>query len=152
RLEIVARFGVGYDGVDLTAAAARRIVVTNTPDVLTEEVADTAIGLLLMTVRQLSAAERFLRAGKWMGQHFPVSPLTLGDRPGGIFGMGGIGAAVARRLEAMLVPVAYHNRRPRPDVPYRYHASLGELAAAVDTLIVTAPGGAATRHQVDARI
>jgi lactate dehydrogenase-like 2-hydroxyacid dehydrogenase len=151
-LEVVSSFGVGYDGIDVSAAARRGIVVANTPDVLTEEVADTALGLLLMTVRQLSAAERFLRSGAWLERPFPVSPLTMRDRSVGIIGLGRIGLAIARRLDAMLVPVAYHNRRPRNDVPYRFHASLLEMAQATDTLIVAVPGGAETRRIVDATI
>jgi lactate dehydrogenase-like 2-hydroxyacid dehydrogenase len=153
RLEVVASFGVGYDAIDADAAARRGVIVTNTPDVLTEEVADIAIGLLIMTVRDLPAAERHLRAGNWGARKgFPLSPQTLRDRTAGILGLGRIGMAIARRLDAMLVPVAYHNRRPRPDVPYRYFGDLRSLAAAVDTLIVVAPGGAATHHLVDATI
>src|ERR1700736_979868 len=132
KLEIVANFGVGYDGIDLTAAASRGIVVTNTPDVLTEEVADTALGLILMTVRELSAAERYLRAGNWVRQgNYPVTA-TLRDRTVGIVGLGRIGMAVARRLDAMRVPVVYHTRRPRADVGYRHFPTLGAMAEAVD--------------------
>jgi len=152
-LEIVASFGVGYDSIDAKAAAARGIVVTNSPDVLTEEVADTAVGLLIMTVRELSAAERHLRAGLWAaGRGYPVSRLTLRGRTAGILGLGRIGIAIARRLEAMGITVAYHNRTPRPAVPYRYYGSLIEMAARVDTLIVAVPGGAITRHMVDAAV
>jgi lactate dehydrogenase-like 2-hydroxyacid dehydrogenase len=152
-LEIVASFGVGYDGIDVETAAARGIVVTNTPDVLTEEVADATVGLLLMTVRELSAAERFLHSGAWAaGRGYPVTPQTLRDRTVGIVGLGRIGMAVARRLDAMLVPVAYHNRRPRTDVAYRYFADLPAMANDVDTLIVVVPGGAETRHMIDATV
>lgn len=152
KLEIVANFGVGYDGIDLAAAAARGIVVTNTPDVLTEEVADTTLGLLLMTVRELSAAERYLRAGKWVANGpYPLTG-TLRDRRVGIAGLGRIGLAVARRLDAMAVPVVYHARRPKPAVPYPYFADLHAMAVDVDTLICILPGGEATRNQIDARI
>ena len=152
KLEIVANFGVGYDGIDLAAAAARGIVVTNTPDVLTEEVADTALGLLLMTVRELSAAERYLRAGKWAASGpYPLTG-TLRDRRVGIAGLGRIGLAVARRLDAMAVRVVYHTRQPKPDVPYPYFADLHAMAVDVDTLICILPGGEATRNQIDARI
>jgi len=152
KLEIVANFGVGYDGIDVAAAAARGIVVTNTPDVLTEEVADTALGLLLMTVRELSAAERHLRAGKWAASGpYPLTG-TLRDRRVGIVGLGRIGLAVARRLDAMAVPVVYHARHARADAPYPYFADLHAMAVDVDTLISILPGGEATRNQIDARI
>src|SRR5690606_35065924 len=103
-LEIIANFGVGYDGIDLKACAERGVVVTNTPDVLTEEVADTTIGLLLMTVRELSAAQQHVREGKWTNGPFRLSPATMRDRTVGIVGLGRIGLAVARRLDAMQVP------------------------------------------------
>jgi lactate dehydrogenase-like 2-hydroxyacid dehydrogenase len=107
-----------------------------------------------MTVRELSAAERHLRSGAWAaGRGYPVTPHTLRDRTAGILGLGRIGMAIARRLEAMLVPVAYHNRRPRNDAPsYRFYGDLGAMAADVDTLIVVVPGGAETRHMVDAAV
>jgi lactate dehydrogenase-like 2-hydroxyacid dehydrogenase len=150
-LEIVANFGVGYDGIDLKHAAARGIVVTNTPDVLTEEVADTALGLLLMTVRELSAAERYLRDGKWPAAPYPLSG-TMRDRSVGIAGLGRIGLALARRLDAMQVPVAYFGRHKREDVAYRYYGDLAEMAAAVDTLIAILPGSPATRNIIDAAV
>jgi lactate dehydrogenase-like 2-hydroxyacid dehydrogenase len=153
QLEIVSAYGVGYDAIDAVAAARRGIIVTNTPDVLTEEVADTAIGLLIMTVRELSAAERHLREGRWAAGHwYPVSRHTLRDRHAGILGLGRIGMAIARRLDAMLVPVAYHNRQPRNDVPYRYYGDLHAMATDVDTLIVVVPGGAGSHHMVDAPV
>jgi lactate dehydrogenase-like 2-hydroxyacid dehydrogenase len=152
RLEIIASFGVGYDGIDLEAAAERHIIVTNTPDVLTEEVADTALGLLLMTVRELSAAERHLRAGKWVTEGAYPLTSSLRNRTVGIVGLGRIGVAVARRLEVMKVAVVYHTRTKRADVPYRHYADLRAMAAAVDTLIVIVPGGPATRHLIDAEV
>jgi lactate dehydrogenase-like 2-hydroxyacid dehydrogenase len=151
KLEIVASFGVGYDGIDLKAAAERGIVVTNTPDVLTEEVADTALGLLLMTVRELSAAERHLREGKWIKANYPLTG-TLRDRTVGIIGLGRIGLAIARRLDAMQVPVVYHTRHKRPDVPYRYYADLRAMATDVDTLMIVLPGTPSTTKLVDAAI
>ncbi len=148
KLEIAANFGVGYDNVDVAAAAARGIVVTNTPDVLTDETADTALGLLLMTVRELSAAERYLRAGRWQAEGaYPLTAGTLRGRSVGIAGLGRIGLAVARRLEGFGVPISYHTRRPR-DVPYRHVGDLTDLARQVDTLISLLPGGAATRHLI----
>ncbi len=152
KLEIVASFGVGYDHVDASAAVRRGIIVTNTPDVLTEEVADTAIGLLLCTVRELPQAERYLRAGKWLQRPYPLSPATLRNRTVGLVGMGRIGLAIARRLEAFGVSIAYHTRQPRPELPYRYYVSLIEMAGVVDTLVVIVPGGPATRNMIDAKV
>lgn len=151
RLEIVASFGVGYDSIDVQEAARRGIVVTNTPDVLTDDVADVAIGLLLMVVRELPQAERHLRAGRWPDGPYRLTPTRLRDRRLGVLGLGRIGAAIAKRAEVFGLPVAYHNRRPRA-VPYRYCASVAELAETVDTLVVAAPGGPATRHLVDADV
>src|SRR5262249_21356142 len=111
RLEIGSSFCVGYDHVHAAWAGAPRITVTHTPDVLTEEVADTALGLLLCTARELPQAERYLRAGKWLKKNYPLSKATLRDRTVGMVGMGRIGQAIARRLAAMHVPVVYHSRR-----------------------------------------
>ncbi len=152
-LEIIANFGVGYDAVDARHAGASGVMVTNTPDVLTDEVADTAIGLLLNTVRELSSAERWLREGRWEKYgNYPLTRLTLRGRVAGIFGLGRIGLAIARRLEAFGLPVHYHNRRKAQGVAYPYHDTLSGLAAAVDTLICVAPGGAATDKAVNAEV
>jgi lactate dehydrogenase-like 2-hydroxyacid dehydrogenase len=152
-LEIVANFGVGYDAVDAKYAGAHNIMVTNTPDVLTEEVADTTIGLLLNTVRELSASERYLREGRWAKDgNYRLTPLTLRGRTVGIFGMGRIGLAIAKRLEAFGVSIAYHNRRQVDGVAYSYYPTLLALATAVDTMIVVVPGGAATQHAVNAEV
>jgi lactate dehydrogenase-like 2-hydroxyacid dehydrogenase len=152
RLEIVSTFGVGYDHIDAAWAGAHGIVVTNTPDVLTEEVADTAIGLLLCTARELGQAERFLRAGKWLQKGYPLSKATLRNRTVGLVGMGRIGKAIARRLDGMSVPVVYHTRRPAPDVAYRHYPGLIEMARAVDVLLVTVPGGAETKNLIGAEV
>lgn len=150
-LEIVSNFGVGYDTVDAAAAAKRGVVVTNTPDVLNEEVADLTLGLLLATVREIPQADRFVRAGAWLKGAYPLGP-TLRDRTVGILGMGRIGKAIARRLDAFSVPVVYHTRRPQQDVAYRHYPSLLEMARDVDVLIVIVPGGPATRHLVNAEV
>ena len=147
KLEIVANFGVGYDNVDAAWAGRHGIIVTNTPGVLDEEVADTALGLILATVRQLPAAERHLRAGRWLEESFPLTP-TLRGRTVGILGLGRIGKAIAKRAEAFGLAVVYHNRRPQPDVPYHYYPTLVGLAEACDILVVVTPGGADTRHLV----
>ncbi|RWL22851.1 MULTISPECIES: 2-hydroxyacid dehydrogenase [Mesorhizobium] len=152
-LEIIANFGVGYDSVDARHAAQRGVMVTNTPDVLTEEVADTAIGLLINTIRDLPRAETWLRDGSWARNgNYPLSRLTLRGRSVGIFGMGRIGLAIARRLEAFGLPIAYHNRRRVEGLAYEYHGTLKGLAEAVDTLISVAPGGASTEKAVNAEI
>jgi lactate dehydrogenase-like 2-hydroxyacid dehydrogenase len=152
KLQIISSFGVGYDHIDANAAAKRGIVVTHTPDVLTEEVADTAIGLLLGTVRELPQAERYLRAGKWPTGNYPLSRATLRDRTVGMVGLGRIGIAIARRLEAFGVPVVYHTRRPRPELGYRHYPRLTDMARDVDTLMVIVPGGAATKNMIDAEV
>ncbi len=151
KLEIVANFGVGYDSIDARAAAERGIVVTNTPDVLTDEVADLAIGLLLCTVRQLPQAERYLRQGKWLEKPFPLTT-TLRGRKVGILGLGRIGKAIATRLEAFGVEIAYCGRNPQAGIGYRYCPSLVELARDVDVLMCVAPGGAETKHMVNAEV
>lgn len=150
-LEIVANFGVGYDGVDTAACAARGIVVTNTPDVLTDEVADLALGLLLATVRELPQSDRFVREGRWLEKPYPLTS-TLRGRRLGILGLGRIGRAIASRAAAFGLDIAYHGRNRQPDVPHAYYDSPVALAAAVDILMVVAPGGAGTRHLVDAAV
>jgi lactate dehydrogenase-like 2-hydroxyacid dehydrogenase len=152
KLEIVASFGVGYDNVDVKYAAEHGIIVTNTPEVLTEEVADTALGLLLCTVREFPQAERYVRAGLWAKQGFPLSKATLRNRTVGIVGMGAIGQAIARRLDAFGVPVVYHTRKPRPEVSYRHYPKLIDMARDVDTLMVIVPGGAATANMINAEV
>lgn len=150
-LEIVASFGVGYDTIDTRTAAARGVVVTNTPDVLSDEVADLTLGLLLATLRQIPQADRYLRAGHWPTRPYPLTP-TLRGRSVGILGLGRIGRAIATRLEGFGVTIAYHGRRRQAEVAYPYHASLLELARAVDVLVVVAPGGPETDGLVDAGI
>lgn len=143
-LKIIGNFGVGYDTVDAKACAARGVIVTHTPDVLTEETADTAVGLLLMTVRELSAAERYLRAGEWSSAPYPLTPTTLRGRHVGIAGLGRIGKAEARRLEGFSLKLAYCGRRPQTNIPYRYYSSLIDMARDVDTLISVLPGSPET--------
>jgi lactate dehydrogenase-like 2-hydroxyacid dehydrogenase len=152
KIEIVSTFGVGYDHVDAKYAAAHDIMVTNTPDVLTEEVADVALGLLIATARDFIKAEAFARAGKWATQPFPLSRASLRDRKVGMVGMGRIGQAIARRLEASLVPVVYHSRNPAKGVSYQHYPSLIEMAKDVDTLILITPGGPSTAKIVNAEV
>ena len=151
-LEIVASFGVGYDHMDSKWAAAHGVILTNTPGVLNEEVADTALGLLLCTVRELPQAERYLRAGKWREKDYPLAKATLRDRTVGLVGMGGIGQAIARRLDAFGVPVVYYTRQKRAHLPYRHYANLVDMAHDVDILLAIVPGGAATANMIDAKV
>jgi lactate dehydrogenase-like 2-hydroxyacid dehydrogenase len=151
-LEIVSSFGVGYDHVDAKWAGAHGILVTNTPDVLNEEVADTALGLLLCTVREFPRAERYLRAGRWEHGPYPLTAGTLRDRTVGMVGMGRIGQAIARRLEAFRVPVVYHARRPQAGIAYRHYPTLVGMAREVDVLIAIVPGGAETRNLINAEV
>jgi lactate dehydrogenase-like 2-hydroxyacid dehydrogenase len=151
KLEIIANFGVGYDTIDAKAAAARGLTVTNTPDVLTEEVADLALGLLLATVRELPQVDRYLRAGKWLEKPYPLTT-SLRMRKIGVVGLGRIGKAVAARIAAFGVPVAYHGRSRQADVPYRYYPSLLAMARDVDTLVSVAPGGAATQGMINREV
>jgi lactate dehydrogenase-like 2-hydroxyacid dehydrogenase len=152
KLEIVSTFAVGYDHVDVKWAAEHGITVTNTPKVLNEEVADTALGLILCTVREFPQAERYLRAGKWLERAYPLTKATLRDRTVGMVGMGAIGQAIARRLEAMKVPVVYHSRRPAAGVGYKHYPNLVEMARDVDILVAMTPGGAATQNLINAEV
>lgn len=152
KLEIISTFGVGYDHIDIGYAKSHNIIVTNTPDVLTEETADTAIGLLIATVRELVKADRYIRSGQWKARAYPLSEGSLRDRTVGIVGLGRIGQAIARRLDAMRVPVVYHARHRADGVSYRHYPSLVEMAGDVDTLIVVVPGGAATEKLIDAKV
>lgn len=152
RLEIVASFGVGYDHVDTRYAREHNIVVTNTPDVLTEEVADIAMGLLIATLREFIKADRYLRSGLWTAQNYPLSVGSLRDRKVGMVGMGRIGQAIGRRLDASRVPVVYHSRNPAAGVSYKHYPDLIEMAKAVDTLVVIIPGGAATAKLINAEV
>ena len=119
---------------------------------LTEEVADVALGLLIATAREFIQADRFVRAGEWSKKGFPLSPGSLRDRKVGMVGMGRIGQAIARRLEAARVPVVYHSRNPATGVSYQHYPNLIEMATAVDTLIVITPGGAATANMINADV
>lgn len=152
KAEIVSSFGVGYDHIDAKYASEHGIIVTNTPDVLTEEVADTALGLLIATLREFIKADRYLRAGHWPTQNYPLSAGSLRDRTVGIVGMGRIGQAIARRLDASKVPVVYHSRNPAKDVAYKHYPKLINMANDVDTLIAITPGGPSTAKIINAEV
>ena len=149
-VEIVSLMAVGYDGVAVPRCRERGIIVTNTPDVLTDDVADLAAALVLMTGRRLGEAERFLRAGRWTSGPMPLSHAIRG-RVAGILGLGRIGTAIATRLEAFGMKIAYHGRRRQP-VPWEFCATVQALAAASDFLVVACPGGPETRGLVDAGV
>jgi lactate dehydrogenase-like 2-hydroxyacid dehydrogenase len=150
-LQIVASFGVGYEHIDARWAGENGIVVTHTPGVLNDEVADIAMALTLMAVRRLPQAERFLRAGEWLKGGFPLTA-SLRNRTMGILGLGRIGKAIARRAQSFGLDIVYHGRRAQPDAPYRYYSSLIEMAKASDILMVSAPGGPETRRLVGAEV
>jgi lactate dehydrogenase-like 2-hydroxyacid dehydrogenase len=152
RLGAVVNFGVGYDTTDVDAAEARGVGVSNTPDVLTDCVADTAVGLLIDTMRQFSAADRYVRAGGWAtGANYPLTRQVSNTRVG-IIGLGRIGGAIAKRLSAFGCTISYHNRREVTDSTYTYVASPVELARSVDVLVVAAAGGSSTQKLVDAAV
>ncbi len=151
RLQLVSSFGVGYDHIDAAALAQRGVVVTHTPDVLTDEVADLALGLLIATVRQLPQVDRYLREGKWLKGAYPLSG-TLRGRKVGILGLGRIGKAIATRLAACGLHIEYHGRKAQPDVAYRYHPTLLGMARDCDVLMVVASGGEETKHIVNAEV
>ena len=151
-LEIISVMGVGYDGIDVVAAKARGVVVTHTPDVLNDEVADLAIALALAIARRIPHADRYVRSGQWPTQGpMPLSRKLSGARMG-LVGIGRIGQAIAQRALAFGMSVAYTARSARPLLPYAYWPSARELAAQVDFLVVIAPGGAGTRKLIDAEV
>ena len=148
-LQIISVMGVGYDGVDVAAAKARGVMVTHTPNVLNDDVADLALGLMLSAARQLPAADRFVRSGQWLQGNMPLARKMSGARLG-LVGMGRIGQAIALRALAFGMHVAYTARSARPGVVYPFVGSALELAAQSDFLVVITPGGAGTRHLINA--
>ncbi len=150
-LEIISVFGVGYDGVDVAAARARGVPVTNTPDVLTDDVADLGVALMLSISRRIPQADKFVRAGLWPNGPLPLSRKVSGARLG-IVGLGRIGQAIARRAEGFGMSIAYTTRNKKPDCTYMYYPNAQALAREVDFLIVITPGGEATRGLIDAEV
>jgi lactate dehydrogenase-like 2-hydroxyacid dehydrogenase len=146
-LRVISNFGVGYETIDVEAAKKRGIVVANTPDVLTDCVADLAIGLMIDVARGLSAAERFVRRGDWLKAQFPLATRVSGKKLG-ILGLGRIGAAIARRAGGFEMQIRYHNRRPVQGAAYEYMPSLVDLARWADFLVIAAAGGPSTRNLV----
>src|SRR5437773_6446288 len=150
QLEIISVFGVGYDGVPVDYCKKRGIKVTNTPDVLTDDVADVAVALIMMTGRGFARLERFARAGEWEKRSVELTTKLAGKRVG-ILGLGRIGKAIASRVSALGMEVAYTGRKPQ-DVSYRFLPDLKSLASDVDFLVVACPGGPATRNLVNAEV
>ena len=151
-LRAVCSFGVGYDSIDVAALQQKNIVLSNTPDVLTDCVADLAMGLMIDVSRGISAGDRYIRKGLWgskqrMGMQVRVSGKRLG-----ILGLGRIGAAIAGRAIGFNMEIAYHNRSKHPESDYAYLPSVQALAQWADYLVVACPGGAATEHLVDAAV
>ena len=150
-LEIISIMGVGYDGVDVAAAKARGVMVSHTPDVLNDDVADLALALMLNVARRIPQADQYVRQGRWPGGPLPLARKMSGARLG-IVGMGRIGQAIAERARAFGMRIAYTARSAKPALPYAFHATPRELAAASDFLVVITPGGAATRKLIDAEV
>ena len=150
-LELIASHGVGYDGVDLGAAQARKIAVTNTPGVLDDAVADLTIGLLIAVTRGIVVGDQYVRNGEWLKANFPLMSHLRG-RQAGILGLGRIGLAIAQRLQAFGIEINYHNRRERSDVDYKYYSSLSMMAQDVDFLILSCVGGEETKKIVNREI
>lgn len=150
-LKIISNYGVGYDAVDVRAALDRGIMVTHTPDVLNDDVANTAIMLVLTTTRNFLSDAAYLKAGRWSAEGEAPLSRSIRGRKVGILGLGRIGKATAEKLGVFGVEIGYHGRSQQ-DVPYTYYPTLIEMAEAVDILIAIAPGGAGTRHLINAEV
>jgi lactate dehydrogenase-like 2-hydroxyacid dehydrogenase len=150
-LEMIGCFGVGTDGIDRTATRPRGIKISNTPDVLTEDVADLALALMLAIARDIPKGEQIVRQGLWPKGGLELVTRMNGKRLG-IVGLGRIGKAIARRAEAFNMPVSYYGRREQADVPYAYHDELPSLAAASDFLVAIVPGGTDTKNLIGADV
>lgn len=147
-LEIIANFGVGYDSIDVAAAAARKIHVTNTPNVLNDAMAEITIGLMIALARRIPQADRYVREGRWPSGNFRLlSELT--GRTVGIVGLGRIGKEIALRAQAMRMRVVYHGRSRQAGQPYSYYPNLVDMAGDADWLVVVTPGGASTEKLIN---
>ena len=151
QVKMISIFGVGYDGVDVQAAKERGIVVTHTPDVLTDDVADLALGLMLSIGRRIPQADRFVRNADWVTEPFAMTHKMSGARLG-LVGMGRIAKGIAKRAAAFDMSLAYTSRQAKPDVPYVFYPNVQALAAQVDYLVVTVPGGEGTKHMINAEV
>jgi len=152
RLQAICSLGVGYDAIDVAAAAARGIRVSNTPDVLNDCVADLAIGLMIDAMRGISAADRHVRRGDWSAKGPPAPATRISGKRLGLLGMGRIGQTIARRANGFDMEIRYHTRTAKPQLPWVHEPSLNELAHWCDILVVACPGGPQTRHLVSAEV
>ena len=150
-LEMVAQFGVGYDNIDMEAAHKRGIVLTNTPDILTGDVADAALYLLLNVARRVVEADMFVRVGRWHSGAMPLSSSVAGKTVG-IVGLGRIGSAIAKRAEAFDMQVIYHSRSKKEGVAYSYYDDLKAMATDSDFLVLACSGGKGTENLITYKI
>jgi lactate dehydrogenase-like 2-hydroxyacid dehydrogenase len=151
-LKMVSVIGVGYDGVDTAAANDLGIKVTHTPDVLNDDVADLAIGLMLCAARKMPQADQYVRQGRWAKEGMmPLARKVSGSRVG-IVGMGRIGKTIAKRCAAFDMPISYTARSAKPELPFTFYANAKELATNVDFLVIITPGGAATKGMINAEV
>ncbi len=150
-LEVISTYSVGFDHIDLKTAKDRGVFVTNTPDVLAAETADTGMALLLAVSRRIAEADMYVRVGKWLNGDMPLGT-SLADKTIGIVGLGGIGSKVARRCDAFEMSVVYHGRNEQKDNPYQYYSDILEMARDCDYLMLCCPGGSATANMVDANV
>ena len=148
RLKLVSSFGVGYDGIAASHAAKKGVIVTHTPNVLNDDVANTAIALMLAVTRRIVAQDRYLRAGKWVSQGNAPLTRTIRGKTVGIVGLGRIGETIARKLSVFECTIVYHSRSEK-DVDYEYFADLKEMATASDILVIITPGGPETDKLID---
>ena len=151
-LKLISSYGVGYDGIDAPLANSHGVKVSNTPDVLSDAVAELTVGMMLAQTRRIVDADAYVRAGRWAKEGmFPLGAQLAGMKVG-IFGLGRIGKEVAARLVPMKVEISYFGRSEQTDQPYRYFADLKEMAGHVDWLVSIAPGGAGTHHAINAEV
>ena len=152
KVKIVSLMSVGYDAIDLAACKARGVALTNTPDVLTDDVADLAIALLIAASRRIVAGDKYVRARRWVTEGHMALASAIRGKTLAILGLGRIGTAIAYRAELFGLKVIYGGRTRKADAPWPYHADLVEMARAADFFVIAVPGGAATRHMVNARV
>lgn len=150
-VKMISIFGVGYDGIDVAAAQERGIQVTHTPDVLTDDVADLAMGLILSIGRRIPQSDKFVRNGDWVSEPFTMTHKVTGTRLG-VVGLGRIGQAIAKRAAAFDMTIAYTGRRAKTNAPFRYYPTASELAANSDYLVVAVPGGDDTKNMINAQV